>query len=370
LTDDGRVANSLRIDASVPTLRNIMSRGGLPVVASHLGRPKGTVDEKLRLAPVAEVLSDRMHCAVRCLRDCVGPEVEAAVEEMKPGSIVLLENLRFHEGETANDPEFADGLAKLASLYVNDAFGSSHRAHASIVGVPERLPGAPGLLLRKEIENFDKILSSPERPFVAILGGAKVADKIPVLEHLVGLVDVILIGGGMAYTFLKAKGVEIGKSLLEEDLLEKCRSILASAEEKGVRLLLPLDHIATTKLEADASVETQAPGVEKGYLGADIGPKTSKAFASEIERAATIVWNGPMGVFEMMPFAGGTRAVGAAVAASKAHSVVGGGDTAAAVERFSFVDDIDHVSTGGGASLEMLAGIDLPGIAVLRKTGG
>jgi len=368
LTPDGMVANSLRIDESVPTLRSVMSRGGLPVVASHLGRPKDGVDEKLRLRPVGDVLANRMHCTVRCLEDCVGPSVEASVRELKPGTIVLLENLRFHKGETKNDDAFADGLARLADLYVNDAFGSSHRAHASIVGVPRRIPGAPGLLLRKEIENFEKILRAPARPFVAVLGGAKVADKIPVMEHLLGLVDVLLVGGGMAYTFLKAKGVEIGSSLLEADLLDTCRRILDQASERGVKLLLPQDHVVATKLAPDVRVEIQGPGVRAGYVGADIGPATSKAFAAEIAKAETVVWNGPMGVFEMAPFEGGTRAVGSAIAQSRSHSVIGGGDTAAAVERFGFAGDVTHVSTGGGASLEMLAGIDLPGIAVLRES--
>ena len=369
LSEDGRVANSHRILQSVPTLRTVISHGGRPVVASHLGRPKGEVVERLRLKVVGEQLAKLMNARVECLPDCVGPEVEAAVNNAAPGTIVLLENLRFHAAETNNDPEFGAALAKLGDVYLNDAFGCSHRAHASIVGIPKHIPGAPGLLLDKEIETFDRILKNPERPFVAVLGGAKVADKIPVIENLLGRVDTILIGGGMAYTFLKAEGHEIGNSLLEEDLIDTCRRIAEDAKARGVRLLLPKDHIVAEGIAPDAMVEAMGPDVKPGLLGGDIGPATSKMYAEAVREAKTVVWNGPMGVFEVMPFAGGTRAVADALADSDGHSVVGGGDTAAAVEKFGFGESMDHISTGGGASLELLSGKVLPGIAALRDSG-
>jgi len=368
LTGDGRVANSHRIEQSVGTLRHVITQGGQPIVMSHLGRPKGEVQEALRMRPVGERLGELLHVRVRCLDDCVGPDVESAIASARPGEVVLLENLRFHREETDNDDGFAKSLARLCDVYVNDAFGCSHRAHASIVGVPRYRPSAPGQLLEKEIDTFQRILESPERPFVAVLGGAKVADKIPVIENLLGKVDAVLIGGGMAYTFLKAKGIAIGRSLLEPDLVETCKRILDDARARGVELLLPADHIVAKEIAAVAMVETRGPGVPEGQMGADIGPETTKRYTETIRRAKTVVWNGPMGVFEVMPFAGGTRAVADALAESGAFSVVGGGDTAAAVERFGYGESMDHISTGGGASLELLAGQDLPGIAALRRS--
>lgn len=370
LTKDGRVANSHRIEQSIATIRQVITSGGRAIVASHLGRPKGEVVESLRLAPVGDKLSNLLHCPVRCLTDCVGPEIEKAVDESAWGSVTLLENLRFHKEETDNDPEFGAALARLADVYVNDAFGCSHRAHASIVRLCERMPSAPGLLLQKEIETFDKILTDPKRPFAAVLGGAKVADKIPVISNLLGKVDTIIIGGGMAYTFLKAKGIEIGSSLLEADLVDTCNRLLEDATTRGVSILLPVDHIATKELAVDAEIEVQGPGIKTGWMGADIGPETTKRYSAELAKAQTVVWNGPMGVFEILPFAGGSRGVADAISESSAYSVVGGGDTAAAVEKFGYGESMNHISTGGGASLELLSGIELPGIAALRRGEG
>lgn len=365
LGDGGEVSNDARIRASLPTIQAILERGGIPVLMTHLGRPKGKVVDSMRLDPVARRLGELLGCKVRKADDCVGPAVEKLVKKAQRGEVVLLENLRFHKEEEENEPAFAAALAKLGDLYVNDAFGTSHRAHASIVGPAAVMPAAAGLLLEKEIDSFDRALSAPERPFVAILGGAKVSDKILVIENLLEKVDALLIGGGMTYTFLAAQGVPIGASLVEKDRFEIARTILAKAKAKKVRIDLPVDHVIADRFADDAEHKIVEGAIPDEWMGLDIGPKTRAAFAQVISGAKTIIWNGPMGVFEMAPFAAGTEAVARAVADAQALSIVGGGDSVAAVEQFGLEARISHISTGGGASLELLEGQVLPGIAAL-----
>jgi phosphoglycerate kinase len=365
LGDGGEVSNDARIRASLPTIQAILERGGIPVLMTHLGRPKGKVVDSMRLDPVARRLGELLGCKVRKADDCVGPAVEKLVKKAQKGEVVLLENLRFHKEEEENEPAFAAALAKLGDLYVNDAFGTSHRAHASIVGPAAVMPAAAGLLLEKEIDSFDRALSAPERPFVAILGGAKVSDKILVIENLLEKVDALLIGGGMTYTFLAAQGVPIGASLVEKDRFEVARTILAKAQAKKVRIDLPVDHVIADRFADDAEHKIVEGAIPDEWMGLDIGPKTRAAFAQVISGAKTIIWNGPMGVFEMAPFAAGTEAVARAVADAQALSIVGGGDSVAAVEQFGLEARISHISTGGGASLELLEGQVLPGIAAL-----
>jgi phosphoglycerate kinase len=365
LGDDGEVSNDARIRASLPTIQAILERGGIPVLMTHLGRPKGKVVDSMRLDPVARRLGELLGCKVRKADDCVGAAVEKLVKKAQKGEVVLLENLRFHKEEEENEPAFAAALAKLGELYVNDAFGTSHRAHASIVGPAAAMPAAAGLLLEKEIDSFDRALSAPERPFVAILGGAKVSDKILVIENLLEKVDALLIGGGMTYTFLAAQGVPIGASLVEKDRLDTARTILAKAQAKQVRVELPVDHVIADRFADDAEHKVVEGPIPQEWMGLDIGPKTCAAFAQVIAGAKTIIWNGPMGVFEMAPFAAGTEAVARAVADAQALSIVGGGDSVAAVEQFGLEARISHISTGGGASLELLEGRVLPGIAAL-----
>ena len=361
LAPGGReITSDKRIRASLPTIRYALEHGAGVILASHLGRPKGQPNPEMSLKPAAARLSELLGQPVRMAPDCVGPEVEKM--RPKPGEVLLLENLRFHAEEEQNDPGFSKQLAALCDVYVNDAFGSAHRAHASTVGMIQYVKqAASGLLMDKELEYLNKATKNPARPCIAILGGAKVSDKIEVIENLMKFVDQILIGGAMAYTFMKAQAQPVGKSLVEEDKVSLARDLLARA---GAKLLLPKDHVVATELKAGAEhrVATEIPG---GMIGVDIGAATIEAYAAAISRAKTIIWNGPMGVFEKPPFDRGTVALAQAVAASGAVSVVGGGDSEKAVKSAGVADKISHISTGGGASLEFLAGIELPGVAAL-----
>ena len=365
--EDGHITDDLRIRAAVPTLKALLDQGARLVVASHLGRPKGAVDESLRLKPVGDHLAQLLGSPVESLDEVVGTDVQAAA--MSPADVILLENLRFHPGETKNDPAFADELASLAAAYVNDAFGSSHRAHASVVGVAERLPHAAGLLLQNEVRALEGVMKDPKRPFVAVLGGAKVSDKLAVIGNLLDKVDALCIGGAMAFTLLVAQGHEVGRSLVEEDRVDEVRQVLKDAEAKGVAIHLPDDVVASEGIEAGSAHESTPLSSIGDRLGVDIGPASAAAFADVIRSAKTILWNGPMGIFEVDEFSGGTRTVAEAVVAATAagaYSVVGGGDSAAALKELELTEGVSHLSTGGGASLEMLEGQELPGIAVLR----
>jgi phosphoglycerate kinase len=364
--DDGRVTDDLRVRAAVPTLRWLVEHRARVVCCSHLGRPKGGRDERYSLAPVVPVLAEQLGREVRFVDDVVGGAAQAAARELADGEVLLLQNLRFEPGETDNDPGFADRLASLAELYVDDAFGAAHRAHASVVGVAERLPAYAGYLLAREVRVLSRLLEDPDRPFVAVLGGSKVSDKLAVLDSLLGRVDSLVVGGGMCFTFLAAQGLEVGDSLFEKDQVDAVRRLAARAEREGKRLLLPTDVVVADDYAEDATSRiVPADGIEAGWRGLDIGPETAEAFAAEIARARTVFWNGPMGVFEWDEFAAGTRRVAEAVAASDAYTVVGGGDSAAAVAELGLADRIDHLSTGGGASLELLEGKTLPGVAAI-----
>ena len=362
-----KVTNDARIRAALPTIRAVLERGGRPILMSHLGRPKGKVVPTMSLKPAAERLAELIGVPVDMAPDCVGPEVEKMARELPPGRILMLENVRFHPEETKGDEEFAKKLAALGDVFVNDAFGSAHRAHASVYTVAKFLPAAAGYLLQKEIDAFERILEKPERPFVAILGGAKVSDKLPVIRNLLPRVDKLLIGGAMAYTFLKAQGLETGKSLVEEDLLEEAGSVKEEAASQGKEILLPKDHLVASSLDDEAGARVVEGPIPADLMGVDIGPATVEAYRSALRGAKTVLWNGPMGVFEKDAFAKGTLGVGKAVAESGAFSVVGGGDSVAAVEKLGLADSISHISTGGGASLELLEGKELPGIAVLPE---
>jgi phosphoglycerate kinase len=367
LDDQGRITDDTRIAASLPTLRYIIEQGGRLILASHLGRPKAAPNPKYSLAPVAPHLSKLLGKPVAMAKDCIGPEVEQLASGLRNGDILLLENVRFHAGEEKNDPAFCRQLAALADLYVNDAFGTAHRAHASTEGVARLLsPAVAGFLMEKEIRYLGGALAEPRRPFVAILGGAKVSDKILVIENLLAKVDALVIGGGMAYTFLRAQGHEVGKSLVEADKIELAGELLAKAAQRGVRLLLPQDHVIAREFKADAEhrvcTNTDFPA---DWMGLDIGPQTAELFAGLLKNAGTVLWNGPMGVFEFPAFAQGTFAVARALADSDALSIIGGGDSVAAVNQSGLDDRMTHISTGGGASLEFLEGKELPGIAAL-----
>ena len=365
---DGKVTNDNRIVAALPTIKYLLDHNAAVILCSHLGRPKGEFNMKYSLAPVAERLSEKLDKKVVLAKDVIGPDAQKCVSEMKPGDVVLLENVRFHKEEEKNDPEFAKKLASFAEIYVNDAFGTAHRAHASTEGVAHYLPAVAGFLIGKELDVMGKALENPARPFVAILGGAKVSDKIGVITNLLEKVDTLIIGGGMSYTFQKALGGSIGKSLCEEDKIDLAREMLEKAKEKGVRILLPVDNICGQEFSNDTMrITVHSKQIPDGWEGMDIGPKTQALFAAEIANAATVVWNGPMGVFEFPNFADGTRAIAQALADNRnCVSIIGGGDSAAAVEQMGYADKMTHISTGGGASLEFLEGKELPGVAALN----
>lgn len=366
LDEAGRITDDTRIVLAVPTIKYILDQGASLVLMSHLGRPKGKVVESLRMDPVAHRLAELLGKKVLKLDDCVGPEVKEAVNKLKPGAIILLENTRFHPEETKNDADFAKKLADLADVFVNDAFGTAHRAHASTVGVTQFLPAAAGFLMTKELEVLGGILTQPETPFVAVLGGAKVSDKIGVLRSLLGKCQDILIGGGMAYTFLKAKGIEVGRSLLDPEKVKDADLIMRESSRKGSQLLLPLDHRVARQAKPKVEVKIVSQDkIPSDYLALDIGPETIRLFEKSIKRAKTVFWNGPMGRFEIEDFAEGTRAIATILAESGAKVVVGGGDSIAALRKMGLKDKMSYVSTGGGASLEFLEGKELPGVTSL-----
>lgn len=360
------ITDTTRISAALPTINYLADHGAKVILMSHLGRPKGKVVEKFSLSPVAKKLSELIEKDVSMAEDCIGNDVKKKVEDMKSGDILLLENVRFHAEEEENDENFSKELASLADIYINDAFGTAHRAHASTAGVAKFLPSGAGFLINKELEVMGKALESPERPFVAILGGAKVGDKIGVIQNLLEKVDTLLIGGGMAYTFLKSQGYDIGKSLLEEDKIKLAASLIEQAKQKNVKLLLPEDVVVTSDLKEGLPYKTVSIlDIPSDMMGVDIGNLTGEKFAKEIEDAKTVVWNGPMGVFEIDAYAKGTIAVAKALANSKGTTIIGGGDSAAAVKKFELADKMTHISTGGGASLKFLEGKVLPGVAAL-----
>lgn len=370
LDDERRVADDKRIVAALPTISHIIDAGGRAVLASHLGRPKGAIVPEMSLKPAAARLGELLGKSVVMAPDCVGDTTEGVVARMNDGDVVLLENLRYHEGETKNEPDFARRLARLGDVYVDDAFGTAHRAHASTVGVTAYFEQrAMAYLMETELENLSRVTESPEKPYVAILGGAKVSDKIGVIDNLLPVLDGLLVGGGMAFTFLKAQGMEVGDSLVEDDRLETARRILESARSEGKRILLPVDVVVAKDVSADVPHRVvPADGIEPGWRGVDVGPATIELFVEEVAAARTIVWNGPLGIFEVEPFAIGTNAVAEAVASSTdrgAVSVVGGGDSARAVASAGVAERMTHISTGGGASLMFLEGKPLPGVEAL-----
>jgi phosphoglycerate kinase len=361
--DGAMITDETRIQGALPTLKHLLDNGASLILCSHLGRPKGQRVAEMSLAPVAERLSELLGLNVPLLSDCVGPEVSGTCSTLQPGQVVLLENLRFHKEETDNDAAFAASLASVADVFVNDAFGTAHRAHASTEGVAHHLPAVAGFLIEKEITFLGNAVANPGRPFTAILGGAKVKDKITVIDSLLPKVDHLIIGGGMAYTFFKAKGWEIGKSLLDESSIDYCRSLMSL---HGDKIVLPVDVMSSPDLSPISKpVAVPASEIPADKEGADIGPEARVQFDKVIQDSGTILWNGPMGVFEMEPFAGGTRAMAESMAKTAGMAIIGGGDTAAAVQQMGFADDMAHVSTGGGASLEFLEGKELPGIAAL-----
>ncbi|ABW25686.1 phosphoglycerate kinase [Acaryochloris marina] len=372
LDGDGKITDDTRIRAALPTIQDLTSKGAKVILASHFGRPKGQVNESMRLTPVAARLSELLGQAVTKCDDCIGDEVAAKVGALQNGQVALLENVRFHSGEEANDPEFARQLASVADLYVNDAFGTAHRAHASTEGVTHHLsPSVAGYLIEKELKYLQAAIEGPQRPLAAIVGGSKVSSKIGVIETLLDKVDKLLIGGGMIFTFYKARGLAVGKSLVEEDKLDLARTLEAKAKEKGVALLLPSDVVVADNFAADANAQTVSiNNIPDGWMGLDIGPNSVKEFQAALSDCKTVIWNGPMGVFEFDKFAAGTDAVAhslAAITETGADTIIGGGDSVAAVEKVGVAEKMSHISTGGGASLELLEGKVLPGIAALDE---
>ncbi|GAB4072875.1 phosphoglycerate kinase [Barrientosiimonas marina] len=363
---DGEVTDDTRIKAALPTITHLIEHGATVILASHLGRPKGEASDDLRLDPVAERLSELLGRNVIKTDDVYGNEVDEAVSQAGPGDVILLENVRFEPGEEENDASLVQAFVNMADLYVNDAFGAAHRAHASTTGVAEKLPAAAGFLMEKEIEVLGKALANPERPFTAIIGGAKVKDKINVIDNLLDKVDNLIIGGGLAYTFVKAQGFEIGNSLLEEDKLDLARQFMQKAEDKNVRFVMPQDVVVADDLSESADTKiVDITAIPDNWEALDIGPKTRETYEAIVKESKLVIWNGPMGVFEYAPFAGGTRAVAESLAHTEGYTIIGGGDSAAAVESFGFAGDMDHVSTGGGASLEFMEGQVLPGVQAL-----
>ncbi len=365
---DGVISNDKRIVAALPTIKYLSEKKAKVILCSHLGRPKGEWLPEASLAPVAKRLSELLEKPVRMSKDVIGEDAKDISASLKDGEIALLENVRYYKEETENDPGFAKELASLADIFVNDAFGTAHRAHASTAGVADYIPAVCGFLIEKEISVMGKALADPARPFVAVLGGAKVSDKIGVITNLLDKVDTLIVGGAMAYTFIKADGYDVGNSLCEFDKLELAAEILEKSVEKGVRFLMPIDHIAAEKFDESAeAVAVEERSIPEGLMGMDIGPKTVKLFSEALQNAGTVVWNGPMGVFEYKQFAEGTLSVAKAIAESGAVSIIGGGDSVSAVTKLGFADKMTHISTGGGASLEFLEGKELPGIAVLNE---
>jgi len=367
LDESGGVADDTRIRASLPTLRYLLDHGASLIVMSHLGRPKGKVMDSMRLTPVAARLKELLGTEVRKTETVIGDEVDRACADLKPGDVLLLENLRFEPGEEKNDPGLAGALAGLADVYVNDAFGAAHRAHASVTGVAERLPAVAGLLMEEEVRVLQGLLTAPERPFVGVLGGSKISDKLRVIGRFQELVDTLLIGGGMCFTIFKSQGMEIGKSLCEDELLQEVGEVMSRSAGKRAEILLPTDLVVASDFKEDADSRiVDAGAIPAGWMGLDIGPRTISDYGKAIAKARTIFWNGPMGVFEWDRFAAGTHAVAEAIAASSAIRVAGGGDTIAAIERYGLADSFTHISTGGGASMELLEGKTLPGVEVLQ----
>ena len=366
--ENGVITSDKRIVASLPTIKYLLDNGAKLILCSHLGRPKGEFKPEFSLAPVAARLGELLGLEVKMAKDVIGESAQALAADLKEGEVLLLENVRFHAEETKNDPEFSKALASLAEVYVNDAFGSAHRAHSSTTGVADYLPAVGGYLIRKELEYIGGALENPQRPLVAILGGAKVSDKIGVITNLMEKVDTLIVGGGMAYTFFAAKGYSVGTSICEEDKIEMAKEMMAAAEAKGVKFLIPIDNRLGKEYKEDTEVMTvNSDSIPDDWMGLDIGPKTEALFADAIKGAGTVIWNGPMGVSEWKNFASGTIAVATAIAESGSISIVGGGDSAAAVQKLGFADKMSHISTGGGASLEYLEGKELPGIVALNE---
>ncbi|MBI0577649.1 phosphoglycerate kinase [Neobacillus cucumis] len=365
---EGKITDETRIRAALPTIQYLREQGAKVILASHFGRPKGKVVEEMRLAPVGQRLAELLGKEVKIADEAHGESVKALIGTMNDGDVLLLENVRFYPGEEKNDPELAKAFAELADVYVNDAFGAAHRAHASTEGVAHHLPAVAGFLMEKELEVLGKALSNPERPFTAIIGGAKVKDKIGVIENLLEKVDNLIIGGGLAYTFIKAQGHEIGQSLLEEDKIDLAKSFIEKAKEKGVNFYMPVDAVIADEFSAEANTQVVSiEAIPADWQALDIGPKTAEIYREVIKKSKLVIWNGPMGVFEMDKFAGGTKAVAEALAeAEGTYSVIGGGDSAAAVEKFHLADKMSHISTGGGASLEFMEGKALPGVVALN----
>ncbi|NRF92542.1 phosphoglycerate kinase [Paenibacillus frigoriresistens] len=365
--ENGQITDDTRIRETLPTIKFLIEKGAKVILASHFGRPKGQVVEELRLTPVAAKLAELLGQSVIKANESVGEIVKAQVDALENGDVLLLENVRFNEGEEKNDPELAKAFAQLADLFVNDAFGAAHRAHASTEGIAHFIPAVSGLLMEKELDVLGKALNNPERPFTAIVGGSKVKDKIAVINNLLNIADNVLIGGGLSYTFLKAQGYEIGKSLVDNEKLDLALSFIEKAKEKGVNFLIPVDIVVADKFGADANTQiVGVDGIPADWEGIDIGPKTRELYADVIAKSKLVVWNGPMGVFEIEPFSHGTRAVAQACATTSGYTVIGGGDSAAATEKFHLADQMNHMSTGGGASLEFMEGKALPGVVALN----